>query len=85
MAPGKLYEALLGYELGRSSPPDGRRIVRDERQALHVAMDRARAVERSHRHGGGLAASREDVEQARERLAAAANEAERVARSWGAL
>lgn len=34
-----IYEQLLAYEVDGSRPRDGRRIIRDERLALHVACD----------------------------------------------
>ena len=85
MSPSKLYATLLHHETSPGAEPDARRVLRNERQALHVAMDRAAQMQRSAKYGGGLAASQSEVDEANGHLDAVAAEAERVARMWGAL
>lgn len=40
MVPSKLYQALLRYETDASNEPDARRVIRDERQSLYVAIEK---------------------------------------------
>ena len=76
----RLMDRLLSFELDRSNPPDARRIIRDERQALHVARDRWSHLSRSRARvpEGSQRATQAEVDAAREHLDAVASEAERV-------
>lgn len=40
-----IYQRLLSYETDSTSPGDGRRVIRDERMRLHVAIERGDAEE----------------------------------------
>lgn len=40
MNANQLINAMINYEMDRENPPDGRRVVRDERMALQVTLQR---------------------------------------------
>lgn len=42
-----LYNQLLAYETDPTNPRDGIRVIRDERQTLHVARERVERLTRS--------------------------------------
>lgn len=75
MATPLLLELLLAYEISAGSPPDGRRVISDERQTVQTAHDQWSRLVRAR-------ASREAISAARQHLDIVSKEARRVLCLW---